>query len=238
MASKLPLAIAALILRLGSGEDDIDADAVDVQVYYETNCPYSQQFVIDEVGPLIDEPNCLSRHVRFHWYAYGMATRDASGNMNCQHGEDECKGNRIQLCAKKAFGTNARGLTKFIVCHEKKIRDDKLPADDVGAVSACADQSGFAGQGPDLITCSTGANSVQLAQTAGMKTDEKKPALVPFANFVGQPELQDYNLFTGGVAGALKGSLCGQLKETGKAQPACCAAVTGRRLGQDTKMFV
>lgn len=229
---RLSLALGALALRLGSAGDEVDADAVDVNVYYETDCPYSQQFIIDEVKPLIDQPNCLAPRVRFHWYAYGMATRDAAGNMNCQHGEDECKGNRVQLCAKQKFGTNARGLTKFIVCHEIEIRDNKMPADDATSVEKCAAEAGFAGQGAELISCSQGSTSVQLAQAAGVETDSKKPALVPFANFVGQPELQDYNLFTGGVPNALQNAICGQLRETNKPFPDCCNQFAGRRLGQ------
>jgi len=238
VALRLPFVVGVLLARLGAADDEIDADAEDIQVYYETNCPYSQQFVIDEAAAIIEEPNCLARHVRFHWYPYGMATRDAAGNMNCQHGEDECKGNRIQLCAKKMFG-NTRGLSKFIICHERSIRDDKKPADDAAAVGTCADQSGFPGKGAELITCSTGTDSVTLAQAAGMKTDDKHPALVPFANFVGQAELEEYNLFTGGVAGALEGAICGQIRDQNKALPECCnAALAGRRLSQDRDVLV
>jgi len=224
----LRLAVCVSVSSVGFGQKP---DAIPIHVLYETNCPYSQQFIIDTVGPLIgtkEAPGCLSEEVKFEWFAYGMATKRPDGGFNCQHGEDECKGNRIQLCAKKKLG-DTRKLSRFIICHETNIRDKQMPAGDIASVQPCADLIGMSEVAQELITCSTGSNSLQLAADAGMQTDLSHPPLVPFAFFEGDEMTEGYNLF----GQDLTANICSQLTEKGKPVPACCAAATGRRLSED-----
>merc|ERR1719491_2046923 len=95
---------------------------LEINVYYETNCPFSQNFIVTEMKPFTDG-DCATDRVTFHDIAYGMA----SDINSCQHGEDECIGNRVNMCAKKALGEGIE-LDRFVQCMLKKMMDTQEPA--------------------------------------------------------------------------------------------------------------
>merc|ERR1711892_1448560 len=73
-----------------------------LDVYYESLCPYSRQFIREEVFPAY---GALSDYFDVFFIAYGNA--DTTGDMEsgfsieCQHGERECVGNVVQACTVK-----------------------------------------------------------------------------------------------------------------------------------------
>ena len=101
------------------------AGKLELKVFYETNCPFCQQTIIDEFDATRSSPDCLQEHVKFDWIPYGNAN-EAGGAVMCQHGPDECMGNKIHICAKEAFGEDDIGMNNFVVCHEKNIRGDQF----------------------------------------------------------------------------------------------------------------
>eukprot|EP00449_Zooxanthella_nutricula_P015738 CAMPEP_0198551098 /NCGR_PEP_ID=MMETSP1462-20131121/76072_1 /TAXON_ID=1333877 /ORGANISM="Brandtodinium nutriculum, Strain RCC3387" /LENGTH=58 /DNA_ID=CAMNT_0044281733 /DNA_START=45 /DNA_END=218 /DNA_ORIENTATION=+ len=39
--------------------------------------------------------------------------------VRCQHGDDECVGNRVEVCAQNQFGGDTDQTTDFILCMER-----------------------------------------------------------------------------------------------------------------------
>merc|ERR1711970_105652 len=73
-----------------------------LDVYYESLCPYSRQFIREEVFPAY---STLADYFDVFFIAYGNS--DTTGDMEsgfsiqCQHGERECVGNVVQACTVK-----------------------------------------------------------------------------------------------------------------------------------------
>merc|ERR1712194_258309 len=206
------------------------SEPLHVNILYETNCPFSQEYIIKEVGPVINEENCLEGSVQFHWVAFGMGQKDASGQIQCQHGGDECIGNRVQICAKKHYG-ETRELSRFIVCMEENLKGGQMAADRA-SYEACASA--------ELVTefeqCAAAQESLDLADQAADETAQDGPDKVPFAFFPDVPTdgLPPYNLF----GSPLKPTLCAQLRDENYPVPDCCNAVAGRRLSGDSDVMV
>lgn len=91
-----PLMLALLALaRLTAA-----AEPVKVSVYYETLCPDSKRFVINQLYPVYQE---LKDIMLLDVNAYGKAENFAIGDSYifvCQHGPNECQGNMMIACAK------------------------------------------------------------------------------------------------------------------------------------------
>jgi interferon gamma-inducible protein 30 len=197
------------------------AREIKIDVLYETNCPYSQKYIVEEIGPLLEE-GCVADHVDFHWVPFGMGTKADDGTINCQHGPEECIGNRVQLCAKTELGETDK-LTKFIVCMETNLQANGGMASDTSSYDSCATDAGI--DAAKLASCAQEQESLTLADQMGDETLSHQPTLAPWVIFDGV----EYNLF----GTSLKDDVCAQLSDTGVAAPACCsAAATGRRLGQ------
>merc|ERR1712215_291846 len=71
-------------------------------VYYESLCPYSRQFITEEVWPAY---NALAEYFDVFFIAYGNAKTtgdlESGFSIKCQHGERECEGNVVQACTVK-----------------------------------------------------------------------------------------------------------------------------------------
>ncbi|KAG0728462.1 Gamma-interferon-inducible lysosomal thiol reductase [Chionoecetes opilio] len=77
-----------------------DAPPVKVDLYYETLCPYSIEFVIEQLYPTW---TLLKDIMEVEMFPFGSANYKADGEgwrFRCQHGDDECHGNMIHACAK------------------------------------------------------------------------------------------------------------------------------------------
>lgn len=78
-------------------------DPVKIHLFYETLCPYSIDFVIDQLYPTWTE---LKDIMDVEMFPFGNANYSPDGEgwrFNCQHGPDECRGNMIHACAKDHF---------------------------------------------------------------------------------------------------------------------------------------
>lgn len=81
---------------------------IKMDVLYESLCPDSVRFISEKLEPLYDE---FKQHLEINFVPFGKsASPDVSGNGEwyCQHGPDECLGNRIQTCmlAQPQFANN------------------------------------------------------------------------------------------------------------------------------------
>ena len=72
---------------------------VAIKIYYESLCPYSRQYVIDQLYPTYNSE--LGKYLNIELFPIALHyTPDGSGgwNFECQHGNNECVGNQYQVC--------------------------------------------------------------------------------------------------------------------------------------------
>lgn len=187
-----------------------------LDVYYETKCPFSQQFIDGEVKPALTDPMCVFKDVHINWVPYGNAD-EAGGFFFCQHGEDECFGNQMHLCAKQKFGSDEDGLNKWVTCHiEYLLADASHTAADLDGYRACAGANV-----DELATCADLKKDKALVEPLkqlGVETQAVHAEHMPWAIMgAGQPNLQ----------GTLVQGLCQSYGAPGSAlanaaKPACC----------------
>ncbi|XP_053638813.1 gamma-interferon-inducible lysosomal thiol reductase [Cherax quadricarinatus] len=80
-----------------------DAPPVKIDLYYETLCPYSIDFVTTQLYPTW---TILKDIMEVEMFPFGNAEYEADGDgwvFTCQHGDEECHGNMIHACAKDHF---------------------------------------------------------------------------------------------------------------------------------------
>ncbi|KNB44767.1 hypothetical protein JH06_1680 [Blastocystis sp. subtype 4] len=98
-------------------------EKVDVHVYYESYCPGCEYLLTNDVNDFYKDES-LRAIADIDLVPYGP-------QFSCQHGEKECYGNYVELCAQKHFADN---WWNFIICEEKTtdFTDD--------GVKKCADE--------------------------------------------------------------------------------------------------
>lgn len=72
---------------------------VNVDLYYESLCPDSINFVRDQLVPTYPH---LKKFLHINFVPYGKSTHfktDSTWHFTCQHGQPECRGNKAQACA-------------------------------------------------------------------------------------------------------------------------------------------
>uniref|UniRef100_A0A2P2I849 Gamma-interferon-inducible lysosomal thiol reductase-like n=1 Tax=Hirondellea gigas TaxID=1518452 RepID=A0A2P2I849_9CRUS len=94
--------VSVLLVTLLAGVLAEDAPPVKMDLYYETMCPYSQDYFYSQLYPTFEE---LGYIMDVNLYPYGNANYvendDGGYDFTCQHGPDECTGNMIHACAQK-----------------------------------------------------------------------------------------------------------------------------------------
>jgi interferon gamma-inducible protein 30 len=76
---------------------DVDYDAkLRVHVFYESLCPDSMNFFQNQLIPNL---NNLNDHMEVVLVPFGKSRSSPTGTFSCQHGDTECKLNRIMSCA-------------------------------------------------------------------------------------------------------------------------------------------
>jgi hypothetical protein len=75
-----------------------------VGVYYETLCPYSRDFIIDQFAFAFPKViNLIEvKFVPFGWANKTVNATDGSISFECQHGEQECWGNKLHVSKYRA----------------------------------------------------------------------------------------------------------------------------------------
>lgn len=93
---------------------------VQLGFYYESLCPFCERFCESQLTPHYDELLPVMNVTLIPW---GNA-RDHSDPRNndyyftCQHGDDECTGNRIETAALNLYAGRPEQWFKFIACLE------------------------------------------------------------------------------------------------------------------------
>ena len=78
----------------------MDDTPVLVELYYESLCPGCRNFISTMIFPTFDKLRDTGI-VKFGLYPYGNAVQkenpDGSWNITCQHGQEECLGNTLEV---------------------------------------------------------------------------------------------------------------------------------------------
>ena len=101
-----------------------DGGKVKVDFYYESLCPYCQQFM-EKSLKIAASTKDFWKICDFNLYPYGNARRAQNGSswsFTCQHGIKECQGNFIETCAIKQYDFYSQALP-FIICLEANSTD-------------------------------------------------------------------------------------------------------------------
>ncbi|CAB3239912.1 unnamed protein product [Arctia plantaginis] len=77
---------------------DYSHNKVQLTVFYETHCPFSVDFFVEQLKPAVLK---LGSHLELYTVPYGLAeTNDGIGDntISCHHGPSECHGNMVHAC--------------------------------------------------------------------------------------------------------------------------------------------
>ncbi|XP_026758566.3 gamma-interferon-inducible lysosomal thiol reductase-like [Galleria mellonella] len=90
--------------------ESIEKIKINIKVYYETHCPASVTFFRTQLRPVVEK---LGSYLDVHLIPYGHArTLKVRGryHFRCQHGPEECYGNKLHACTVDALQNNTRAV--------------------------------------------------------------------------------------------------------------------------------
>jgi len=100
------------------------APKVAVGVYFESCCPYSQAFIVDSFAPAYNTPG-FAEITTIVMSPYGHEEYNESSHgeysFTCQHGPNECLGQRIEACVIELTNYNSLLYVPFIMNLEVKL---------------------------------------------------------------------------------------------------------------------
>ncbi|KAF0935977.1 hypothetical protein E2562_037457 [Oryza meyeriana var. granulata] len=192
------LFLAALLLLVGASAGDVEGKnrKVDVALYYESLCPFSAMFVVDNLAKVFKDG--LLSAINLSLVPYGNA-RVKDGKISCQHGSEECFLNTVEACAIDAW-PDLRVHFRFIYCVEGLVVDGKRRE-----WESCF---GKLNLDPKPVTdCYKSERGHQLSLKYGRQTDALQPPhkYVPWVVVDGQPLYEDYENFEAYICKAYKG---------------------------------
>lgn len=143
------------------------AEPVKASVYYESLCPDSKNFIANQLWPTYQAVSAIFV-VEFVPFGFSNYTQDGtSWDFTCQHGPDECYGNKIHSCALNYYPDNSQSVP-FISC-------SMSAEDSVAACEDCANQVGLDWQ--KIYDCANSDLGSQLLHDNGVKTQALDPSV-------------------------------------------------------------
>ncbi|KAH6940661.1 hypothetical protein HPB50_004080 [Hyalomma asiaticum] len=161
---------------------------VSVEVFYETYCPDSRNFVLEQLNSTYAE---LSNIMQLQLVPYGKASRRELPNkwysFDCQHGDKECYGNLLQTCVIKHYPEPSQHLP-LVVCMFSARNPNR-------AYESCAKKQGFDLEALQKCVSGKEGNDLQLRFAEWTESVNGKGRLdfVPWIRMNGASEL--YTLF-------------------------------------------
>ncbi|GAB6022340.1 hypothetical protein CHUAL_006461 [Chamberlinius hualienensis] len=150
------------------------ASKVKVTIDYETLCPDSMLFVMHQLGPVYEKIGSI---MDVDLVPYGKASYQSNGHswsFQCQHGPNECFGNKIHACVINSNPIDA--AIKFVQCSMSK-------NDPVSGSEDCAKDMSLDWNA--ISHCANGDEGSELLHKYGVRTETLKPKLtyVPWVIF-------------------------------------------------------
>ncbi|CAH1153261.1 unnamed protein product [Phaedon cochleariae] len=152
-------------------------DTVKVSLYYEALCPYSQEFIKDQLFPGYQ---VLGDVLDLDLVPYGkakMSNINGKWKLTCQHGPKECFGNKIQACVLDLNYTQAKSMN-FIGC----VMSTETP-ENKKIAKKCAEKNKLSWT--DIKLCMNGEQVNEIMEKMGNKTNNLEPKMmyVPYILF-------------------------------------------------------
>ncbi|KAL1332502.1 hypothetical protein HN51_061295 [Arachis hypogaea] len=186
----------ALFLFSPSLSDD---DKVSLELYYESLCPYSANFIVNYL-PQIFQDDELASIVDLKLVPWGNAKLSANGTFTCQHGKYECLLNTVEACAIDAWPQLSKHFP-YIYCVEELVyqgeyREWKSCFEKLDLDSKPIDQ------------CYHGDRGKELELQYAAETNKLQPPhqYVPWVVVDGEPLYEDYENFLSYICKAYKGN--------------------------------
>ena len=146
---------------------------VQVNVFYESLCPDSKNFI---VHTLSNTYSLLSPHMSITLVPFGKAKTtqtQPSYNFSCQHGPAECQGNLYHNCAEKYIKDQSIKI-KFVSCLFKEAWSTDGDPDWHQITIQCSHSVGLAGGLVGKVyNCAVDLEGKQLHYEAGQRTGTK-----------------------------------------------------------------
>ncbi|KAG5877846.1 hypothetical protein JTB14_007242 [Gonioctena quinquepunctata] len=177
-------------------------DRVNVEVLFESLCPDSHRFIKEQLYPNWKE---LSPYVNLKLVPFGKSSSLQNGaKFICQHGPQECKGNKIMSCAFKML-ENQDQQVEFTNCFMEIFRFGKEDPQEFG--QQCAQTVGL--DVNRIIDCYHSQEGIISQLVAEKDTARISPRFVPTILYNGQliNKLQDDSITD------FRGVVCNLVKE-------------------------
>ena len=188
--------LTALVAGAGTALRTDPSPPLSVVLYYESLCPDCQAFISDGFAEAWRAvPEILN--VTLVPWGFATATPDGAGGwtFQCQHGPDECQGNKLHACGVYLAPTRAASVD-FSVCLESQEAGER-----------CAHEAGL--DWTSLTDCVQRRDTDQLMLPYRDMTDQARPRIieVPTVSVDGSQEHQQEMLedFLGFVCSVWQG---------------------------------
>ncbi|KAL5580669.1 hypothetical protein UlMin_013111 [Ulmus minor] len=175
-----------LISFLSASSSTKTIQKVSVDLYYETLCPDSVEFIVNDLVKLFKYG--FVPLINLNLVPYGNAKLRSNNSIVCQHGPNECLLNTVEACAINIWPDLAlvyeRNYTNWESCFEKLGLDPK-----------------------PITDCYTGEYGKELELQYAAETNALQPPhqYVPWVVVDGQPLYEEYEDFLSYICEAYKG---------------------------------
>lgn len=195
----LSIALLLVCAQFYSASASDSAKKVTLSLYYESLCPYSASFIVNQLDKIFSDG--LISIIDLQLFPYGNAQVLPGGDIICQHGFYECLLNTVEACAIDAWPIVTEHF-KFINCVEELVVEGTYTQ-----WKTCFDKLGLDSE--FVLNCSSGAYGKQLEYEYGDETDALVPPhqYVPWVVVNGRPLYDDYDTFGIEVCKAYQGEL-------------------------------
>ncbi|CAG0894947.1 unnamed protein product [Darwinula stevensoni] len=148
---------------------------VNVAVYYESLCPDSRNFVLNQLQPTFNilPSNIMSTSYIPYGKAETITNHDGTYSFKCQHGPEECRKNRYHACGLVQTGNDQGETVKLVSCLFRNWRVQGR-AGDIEAFKSCI-EAVPGGNWQTLQDCGDGAQGNQLLANYGQMTHSLQP---------------------------------------------------------------
>jgi interferon gamma-inducible protein 30 len=173
------------------------AEKVKVAMYYETLCPYCENFIVNNLYQIFE--NGLIDIVDLKLSPYGNAKIGPNNTITCQHGPYECLLNTIEACALHIW-PDVKEHFPFIFCLEKLVYEGKPTEWETCFATLNID--------PKPVTeCYTSGlgNKLELELAADTNALQPRHTYVPWVTLNGRPLYDDYYVLQSRICRAYKG---------------------------------
>lgn len=196
----------------GNSVTQLADSKVKVDFYMESMCPGCKYFTNHVLTDLITRPGFRDM-VDLKVYPYGNGKLTGT-SIQCQHGSEECEGNKIIACMQSLYPVTSSSLG-FMPAFECLEQASGVPAE---SAEACAAKNGI--DYAQVKQCAEGAEGSRLALEAARATEALQPPheYAPWLTLNGQP-LRDraYDLkeeVCKAFSGDKKGTMCDEAVKT------------------------